>query len=219
MQIFQMQTEKLREALDDHDFVFVDGAVPTAPSEGATAVTNETYGYIPDRINDASQCRELLAGLVDYCAHSPQSFDGVMGFSEGGIVAAMLLLEDARRPFAGFKCGIFFSAALPLDPDVVRTDVVRCINPDVDGVVLRVPTALIAEEDLVRLRDRSPLAPLWCQEDAQEALVRVCDEGLREVVRHAQGHQVPGFKTTDGLLETLQAIERTIERAMDLFDQ
>lgn len=183
---------------------------------GISAITDETYGYIPDRITEASQCRDLLAGLVDYCIHSQRPFDGVMGFSEGGIVAAMLLVEDARRPFAGFKCGIFFSAALPLDPDVVRTDVVRCINPDTDGVVLHVPTALIVEENLVRLRDRSPLASLWCQEDAQKALVRICDERLREVVSHDRGHQVPGFKSTDGLLETLRAIERTIERAMDL---
>ena len=151
------------------------------------------------------------------CVRSQGPFDGVMGFSEGGIVAAMLLIEDARHPFVGFKCGIFFSAALPLDPDVVRTEVVRCINPDTDGVVLHLPTTLIVEENLVRLRDRSPLAALWCQEDAQEALVQICDERLREVVRHDLGHQVPGSKSMDGLLETLQAIERTIERAIDLF--
>lgn len=183
---------------------------------GATAVTDEFYGYMPDAITDASQCRDLVAGLVNY-VHSQGPFDGVMGFSEGGIVAAMLLIEDARHPFARFKCGIFFSAALPLDPDVVRSEVVRCIDPNVDGVVLHVPTALIVEENLVRLRDRSPLAALWAPEDAQEGLVRICDDGLREVVRHNLEHQVPGSKSTEGLPETLQAIQRTIERATDLF--
>jgi predicted esterase len=157
-----------------------------------------------------------LAGLVDY-VHSNGPFDGVMGFSEGGIMAAMLLVEDARRPFAGFKCGILFSAALPLDPDVVRTEILRCIDPDTDGVVLHIPTALIVEANLVRLRGQSPLAPLWCQKDAQEALVQICDEKLREVVRHDLGHQIPGSKSMDGFLETVQAIERTIERALDLF--
>ncbi|KAJ5375607.1 Serine hydrolase FSH [Penicillium concentricum] len=210
-----MQTAKICEVLDDHEFVFIDGSVPTEPSEGATVVTDEFYGYMPDVISEASQCRNLLAGLVDY-VHSNGPFDGVMGFSEGGIMASMLLIEDARHPFAGFKCGIFFSAALPLDPDVVRTEVLRCIDPEIDGVVLHIPTALIVEENLVRLRGRSPLAALWSQEDSQEALVRICDERFREVVRHDLGHQVPGSKSMEGFLETLQAIERTIERAGDL---
>ncbi|OQE34917.1 hypothetical protein PENCOP_c015G08415 [Penicillium coprophilum] len=213
--IFQMQTARICEVLDDHEFVFVDGSVPTEPSDGADVVTDEFYGYIPDTITEVSQCRDLLAGLVNF-VESNGPFDGVMGFSEGGIMAAMLLIEDARHPFAGFKCGIVFSAALPLDPDVVRTGVLRCIDPEIDGVLLHIPTTLIVEENLVRLRGRSPLASLWCQDDAQEALVRICDERLREVVRHDLGHQVPGSKSMEGFLETLKAIERTIERAFDL---
>lgn len=168
-------------------------------------------------IADASQCRDLVTGLVDY-VHSNGPFDGVMGFSEGGIIAAMLLIEDARRPFAGFQCGIFFSAALPLDPDVVHSGVVRCIDPDLDGVLLQVPIALIIEENLVRLRDRSPLAALWGPEDdAQEGLVRICEDSVREVVRLDLEHQVPGSKSMAGFPETLKAIQRTIERAIDMF--
>ncbi|KAJ5725082.1 Serine hydrolase FSH [Penicillium malachiteum] len=210
---------KIREALDDHEFVFIDGTILTEPFEGSAIITenSESYGYMPAVFTAASQGQDLVSRLVDYI-HTQGPFDGVMGFSEGGIIAAMLLIEDARHSFAEFKCGIFFSAALPLDPDVVRTGVLRCINPDTDGILLHVPTALIVEENLVRLRDRSPLAPFWYQEDAQEALVQICDESLREVVRLNLGHQVPGYKSSEGLRETLQAIERTIERADELFD-
>lgn len=178
-------------------------------------MTDEFYGYIPDPI-DTSQCRDLVVGLVDY-VQSQGPFDAVLGFSEGGVIAAMLLIEDARRPFAGFKCGIIFSSALPLDPDVARTDILRCIDPETDGVVIHVPIAVVVEENLIHLRSLSPLANLWRQEDAQEALVEICDEELREVVRLDIGHQVPGSKSSDGLPETVQAIERTIERAVDLF--
>ncbi|RJE22582.1 Serine hydrolase FSH1 [Aspergillus sclerotialis] len=216
--IFELQTdqpEKLREELHDHEFVFIDGAIPTEPSGGATAVADQFYGYISDPVN-TSQCRDLVAGLVDY-VQSEGPFDAVMGFSEGGVIAAMLLIEDSRHPFAGFKCGIFFSSALPLDPDVARTDSLRCIDPEADGVVIRVPITVVVEENLIRLRNLSPLANLWRQEDAQEALVQICDEDLREVVRLDIGHQVPGSRSRDGLLETVQAIERTIERAVDRF--
>ncbi|KAJ6031692.1 Serine hydrolase FSH [Penicillium herquei] len=216
--LFEIQTAKIREALDDHEFVFIDGTILTEACEGSAIMTDnsQSYGYMPAVLTAASQGQDLVSGLVDYI-HTQGPFDGVMGFSEGGIIAAMLLIEDARHPFTEFKCGIFFSAALPLDPDVVRTGVLRCINPDTDGVLLHVPTALIVEENLVRLRDRSPLAPLWCQEDAQEALVQICDERLREVVRLDLGHQVPGYKSSEGLRETLQAIERTIQRADEIF--
>lgn len=184
---------------------------------GAAAVTDEFYGYLPAVITDASQCRDLVTSLVDY-VQSNGPFDGVMGFSEGGIIAAMLLIEDSRHSFAGFKCGIIFSAALPLDPDVVRSEVVRCIDPDLDGVLLHVPTALIVEENLARLRGRCPLAALWGPgNDPQEGLVRVCADGVREVVRHDLEHQIPGSKSMAGFPETLKAIRRTIERAIDLF--
>ncbi len=77
-------------------------------------------------------------------AHGP--FDGVMGFSEGAVLATMLLVEDARRPFGNFRCGILFSAALPLDPDIVMSPggeglaPLRCLHPSIDGIVVNVPT-------------------------------------------------------------------------------
>ncbi|CAL5875103.1 uncharacterized protein PFLUO_LOCUS9407 [Penicillium psychrofluorescens] len=139
-----------------------------------------------------------------------------MGFSEGGTMAALLLIEDARHSFAGFKCGIFFSSAVPFDPDVVRTRHLRCIDPTIDGVVIHVPTAVIVEKNFARLRHLSPLDKLW--PDDEEALVSICAESVREVVRHDLGHHVPGSaSSTEGLTATLQAIERTIERASELY--
>ncbi|KAJ5815535.1 Serine hydrolase FSH [Penicillium riverlandense] len=210
-----MQTARIREELDEHEFVFIDGAVATTPSEGAAVVTNEFYGYIPNTTNDVGQYSDLVVGLVEY-VRSQGPFDGVMGFSEGGMMAALLLIEDARNSFAGFKCGIFFSAAVPFDPDVVRTRHLRCIDPTIDGVVVHVPTAVIVEKNFARLRHLSPLDKLW--PDDEEALVSICAEASREVVRHDLGHHVPGSaSTTEGLTATLQAIERTIERASELY--
>lgn len=143
-------------------------------------------------------------------------FDGVMGFSEGGIIAAMLLVEDSRQSFAGFKCGIFFSAAPPLDPDVVRGGILRCVDPDRDGgTLIQVPTAHIggSNECLERLSLLSPMAPLWCKSPAllRDALVRLCDDNYRQVFLHNRGHDIPGANSPKELSGVLRAIERTID--------
>jgi hypothetical protein len=129
-------------------------------------------------------------------------FDGVMGFSEGGLIAASVLLYDARHGIGNFRCGIFFSAATPYDVDLFMqfgTD--RVLEPGVDGVMIKVPTAHI-----------------WSDSDEQhprmgEKLARLCDEIVREEFVHHANHDVPGARDEEGLDEAVRTIERTIERA------
>ncbi|KAI0133843.1 serine hydrolase FSH [Xylariales sp. AK1849] len=220
--IFEMQTARLRQELDDHEFIFIDGPVATEPGPGANAVSDEYYGYFGSDFYDLDQHRELLAGLVDFVGtYGP--FDGVMGFSEGAVVAAMLLVEDERRPFGGFRCGVLFSAVPPLDPDGIASGVARCVDAATDGVVLSIPTAHIwsnggpMEEEHQRMR--SPLAAIWAQEaDAarlHESMVQLCDERNRQVCLHDLGHDVPGARSARGMSGAVRAIERTIEAARE----
>lgn len=128
-------------------------------------------------------------------------FDGLMGFSEGGGVAAFLLIEDARRPFGNFKCAIFFSAAAPFDPDALREGQVRVADVATDGVLINVPTA-----------------HMWSAVDDENAeharvVAGLSAEGLREEFVHRIGHDVPGSRSTEGLDEALRIIEHTIEKA------
>ncbi|KAK7752399.1 hypothetical protein SLS62_005552 [Diatrype stigma] len=219
--IFELQTARLREELQDHEFVFFDGPLLTEPGPGASAITDEYFAFIPeDASSDADQCQELVLGLVGFVRENGP-FDGVMGFSEGGITAAMLLVEDARKPFAHFQCGIFFSAGPPLDPDVVRTGVLRCVDPATNGPIIGIPTAHFygSNEDFPGLRVLSPLHPLytevWPELDERlcDRLVDLCDPGSREVLEHDLGHAVPGEKSTKAMSEALRAIQRTIDRA------
>lgn len=184
-------------------------------------------GYLEDP-TDASHYQDLIEGLRD-AAQSQGPFDGVVGFSEGGIVAATLLVEDARRPFAGFRCGIMFSAAPPLDPDDLREGIVRCMDPARDAVVVRVPTAHIysRETDAAASKGaagvggnlRSPLDDLWAEagwstpEQVHASLARLCDES--HVFVHDQGHQVPGSRSREALRGALRAIDRTIQSAQE----
>lgn len=211
--IFEMQTARIREALDDHEFVFIDGPITTVPAEGASAVTEEFYGYFEQEIT-VSSAKELVLNMIEFVENNGP-FDAVMGYSEGGIVAAMLLVEDARQFFAGFKCGILFSAAPPLDPDVVRGGILRSVDPDRDGILVHVPTAHIggSNDCLEQLIQLSPMAPLWSKSPAllHDALARLCDDKYRQEFLHSQGHDIPGANSPKELYGVLRAIERTID--------
>jgi len=167
-----------------------------------------------------SQYQELLDDLID-AVRMQGPFDGVMGFSEGGIVAATLLLEDARRPFANFRCGIFFSAAPPLDPDDLCSGIVRCLDPDQapTGTAINVPTAHIYSHESTGgtgiAKVQSPLQKLWSAagwstpEQIHSSLARVC--GNSQVFVHDQGHQIPGPRDPQALRGAIRAISRTID--------
>ena len=180
------------------------------------------YGYFGE-LSDLNQYQDLLDGLVD-AVQSYGPFDGVMGFSEGGIVAATLLVEDARRPFANFKCGILFSAAPPLDPDDLRAGIIRCLDPVRDGASIHVPTAHIFSHENspatgtgIASSVQSPLIGLWSKagwttpEQVHNSLARLCDSS--QVFVHDLGHQVPGPKNDQALRGALRAINRAIESA------
>ncbi|KAJ5093638.1 Serine hydrolase FSH [Penicillium angulare] len=214
-QIFEMQTAAIREEFTNHEFVFIDGIFPIEANNGATIVTGSSYGFLPSTVNDPREVRDAVAALADYVNYEGP-FDGVMGFSEGAIMAATLLVEDAKNSAMGLKCGIFFSGGLPLDPELLRGKCVRCVDPLTDGVAIHVPTAIVVEEDLDRLSCRSPLSDLWGQGDISWGLVGICEPSLREVVRHNIGHQIPSFKSPE-LNEILRAMERTIDRATELY--
>ncbi|KAI0837071.1 serine hydrolase FSH [Hypoxylon sp. FL0890] len=201
-QIFEMQTARIREALGrEHEFVFVNGTVPTDPDIGAEAIADEFFGYVTHNIE---QDQDLCDSMIEF-VEGQGPFDGIMGFSEGGTVGAMMLVEDARHgSFGGFKCAVFFSAAPPFDPDLIRSGVLKYVDPATDGVLLTIPTAHIwsqtAGADEIEVHQR---------------LSQLCDEKVREVFLHDLGHDVPGSKSDKGLAGTLRAIEHVIENAME----
>lgn len=167
--------------------------------KGAAALADEFYGFVGD---DVSGRQELLRGLSDV-VESCGPFDGLMGFSEGGTVAATILLEDAQNAsFGGLRYAVFFSAAPPFDVDALQAGVLRQLDPSVDGVSIPIPTAHIwssvAGADELKVH---------------ESLASVCDADCREVFHHNLGHDVPGAKSDEGVAGALRAIERTIEKA------
>ncbi|KAI1299583.1 serine hydrolase FSH [Xylaria venustula] len=199
--IFEMQTARIRQALGrSHQFVFANGNVPTPPDAGAAAISDEFYGYVG---NTSLEHKNLYNDLLDL-VNSQGPFDGLMGFSEGGAVAAWMLIENARHPFTfgSLKCAIFFSAAVPFDPDIIRTGHFKAIDPAIAGEVIEIPTAHVwsSENDI--------------NAEGAKSLASICDARVRETFLHSLGHNVPGSKyDSEALAGTLRIIERTIERA------
>ena len=108
--------------------------------------------------------------------HGP--FDGVVGFSEGGSLAATLLAEDqenARKglPNRSLKCGIFFSAYPPF-----TTDGKKLMLSDEFGEHIKVPTLhIMSASDIFYT--------------ASIALSKLCVEEQASIYEHSQGHMVP----------------------------
>lgn len=132
-----------------------------------------------------------------------------MAFSEGAAAAASLIIDYGRRtaahepsPFS-FRCAIFFCAANPIDPDAIKKGELVILNQARDGRIINIPTAHI-----------------WTRDDNVhpgfgQALMDICNVGLREEYIHDFGHIIPGAQSDAGVFETVRAIRRTLERAME----
>ena len=184
-----------------HTFEFVEGGIhyPAAPGEWPSCVPlclntvclrslNDDRGmagvatvfprdqyfayYDPTDPSSILQAIDDLAAYVS--AEGP--FDGVMGFSQGAALAAMLLArESAAEPF---RFAIFLCAGLPFCEASLRQGVLRHLDPKVDKEVIQVPTAHI-----VGSKDDALQASL--------AMKDLCVAGGRGLFDHRAGHEVP----------------------------
>ena len=132
-------------------------------------------------------------------------FDGVLGFSQGAILAATYLIQFSQnhpsRPLP-FQCAIFFSGGVPLDPQALGQGKLRQIDPKVTGALLKLPTANI-----------------WGRNDtawpgSSEVLCALCDDLNRNVYIHNGGHDIPGARAEEAVQGSVRAIRRAIDQAL-----
>ncbi|KAK3375713.1 serine hydrolase FSH [Lasiosphaeria ovina] len=231
--IFEQQTARVLESLRrDHEFVFINGPAPAEATAGSYllsemismngnvsveasgssvavpwATRDDVRGFWPLHGGGEADFRQLHHELAAFVhAHGP--FEGVMGFSEGGGVAASLLLAD-KGGTLGFKCAVLFCATVPLD---FGADGARPVGFFADDAAAAAAAAAL--EGAVRL----PSAHVYAASDAVSPGAGVKTmaffrEEAREQVVHALGHDVPGARSDEGVRETVRAIARTIERS------
>ncbi|KAJ9142374.1 Serine hydrolase FSH [Pleurostoma richardsiae] len=109
-------------------------------------------------------------------------FDGIIGYSEGAIVAATLLLHEQRRAKKGIqpmlKYAIFFAGWPPVDPE---SHVM--VLSDESEEMINIPTCHII----------GSLDPYL---HGSMALFNVCDPDTAYLFDHAKGHTLPRDKDT-----------------------
>ena len=193
---------------DNHEYDYVDGGVIWPPAPGIEEVfgkDGEYYTYfIPD---SAFGILSAVNYLADYIA-SEGPFDAVMGFSQGASLAATLILRNqeaksghpaSAHPQNPFKCAIFLSGQLPFDCADLERGKIRQLAPDIDNVVMEIPTAHFWGINDTLYPDASP------------KLCRLCAEGSRLEVTHMAGHGVPS--KGDELERMAVAFRETLHKA------
>ena len=136
LQIFQAQTAAFRAELSDFEFVFVQGTV--RHTEGNWSLYTREFSnlplytyYNPFDPESILQSERELEGIIA----NEGPFDGILGYSGGGALAAEVIAREAvNDPFAmepGIRFAIFINAASPLR--VLELDKVDISDEEVDA--------------------------------------------------------------------------------------
>ena len=169
----------------------------------------DTYYQYYDQFS-ATSMSAALSQLGTFLA-SEGPFDGVIGFSQGASLAATFLIDHALSQTHSsttsppFKCAIFFSGGKPLDPlTLSKCCALEFLDPTKTGPLIKLPTAHVWGRN----------DTLW--PGASETLCGLCEEDMRAVFVHDEGHDVPGARAKEAVQGAIRVIRRTVDRALGM---
>ncbi|RFU27066.1 hypothetical protein B7463_g9262, partial [Scytalidium lignicola] len=120
MKIFRMQTAGFRSLLDDIEFEFIEGRMPHTEGNWSLHTkdfaTSRLWGYYNPF--DPQDVLSAEYDIIDIAADEGP-FDGILGYSQGGTLAAQTILRHAQEnPYATpdelpFRFGVFFNSSTP----------------------------------------------------------------------------------------------------------
>ncbi|KAF2736978.1 hypothetical protein EJ04DRAFT_432072 [Polyplosphaeria fusca] len=203
-QVLEVQLSAVRYQLGDgHTYEFAQGTVPeeAAPEIPATVSPDAQYfGYFDQQSSES--CLAALNNLDRYL-QSEGPFDGLITFSQGGVLASTMLVRQARRVAhtSDLKVAVFFSGGIPANPGLLESGVIQPLEYESAGEVISIPTAHIMG------RTERGEVP-WPQK-----LVDLCRKEVRDVFVHEGGHEIPGIKDRAGVTGAVQVMRRAIWRA------
>ncbi|KAL4917378.1 serine hydrolase FSH [Aspergillus aurantiobrunneus] len=205
--ILEMQTAALRYELGDgHTYDYAEGlfTTPIAPEVESFVTGNET-GFSHFDLESSTGSLKPVQDLEDFVA-AEGPYDGVIAFSQGIVLASTLIIRNLQegKPVP-FKCAVFFSPVMGL-LDVEETSRAgRAVEIDASrssSTVMTLPTAVIwGSQDPYQVKARE-MVPLCAPEQ------------LSTFVHHG-GHEIPGSGANDAVIQSVNAIRRTIDRALD----
>lgn len=129
-----------------------------------------------------------------------------MAFSQGAGLAASLMIKKIRqdriqqRLYPMFKFAVFFCGGVPIDPGEFRL-----MDFKHDGELIEIPTAHIWGEADRLYPSFGPVLSHLCKRG-----------GMREIYIHGGGHEIPGPHALDAVAKVVDAVNRTIDRAVSI---
>lgn len=152
-------------------------------------------------------CMKAVSDLATYVSEEGP-FDGVMAFSQGAGLAAVLLVQqmqhDPRLAASSplFRCAIFFCGAVPEDPRSLQgSHPRRLLRWESDGELIMIPTVHVWGANDMLYPDFGPV------------LSRLCTASHRDDLVHDGGHEIPGAKNPLVVERVARLIKRCIARA------
>ena len=188
-------------------FHFVEGDVDSVPGPGISGFYDGpyySYYRFPRSISDNGTDGESLLSAYDRLqdvVDEEGPFDGVLGFSHGGTLAAGFLIHRAKlypQELPLFRCAIFINSLPPFRMDPGGDPV---IDPDLEGYI-NIPTVSIggAEDPLLEYS----LALYW-----------LCNPSISTWVVHSKGHDIPADTKNVSVIAT--AIRKLAVQALAIW--
>lgn len=132
------------------------------------------------------------------------SFDGVIGFSQGAALAAMLMIRrqssTSSESDEPFRFAVFICAAVPHKEASLRRGMVEFLDPATDGEPVKVPTTNIVGGKDPHVANGITLSHL-------------CQDRGKVLSDHEGGHDIPRHPK-DITAQMAQAILDTIQKAL-----
>jgi predicted esterase len=179
-----------------HTYDFVEGtySAPLAPELRQFFPSEDAYfNYFElDSVESMSRALDHLEKFLEL--EGP--YDGVIAFSQGAcLVATYLIQQKLRHPQKPlpFKCAIFFSGAIPLDPEAL-------------------------EQGSRDLMAGLPTAHIWGRNDTlwpgtSDVLYALSDAKLSSIFLHDEGHSIPAARSKQAVSGSVKSIRRAVDRA------
>ncbi|KAF4443748.1 DUF341 domain-containing protein [Fusarium austroafricanum] len=200
--VLEMQTSALRHQLghsQSHKYEYVDGAEPNKPAPGLEAFIHPEESFAYYNPKSAESVLAAIDDLSEYIAEEGP-FDGVLGFSQGASLAAMIIARARHSNPAPFQFAIFFCAGLPYCEKALSLGKLKMLRvEDTKGPVIHVPTANIFGK-------KDP------DVSAAKALADLCQPWGRVVLDHGAGHEIPRVPV-DIVDDMARAVEKVVTKA------
>lgn len=159
-------------------------------SKSPEQICRESTQFVSKQTFRASLVRSLA--FLNKVIDEEGPFEGVIGYSEGAIMASSLLYERMQRHVENFKCAVFFCGMPPFYPDGSKV-----MLSDVYGEIFQIPTCHILGTD-------DPLIGRCL------ALYNLCSPSSRVLLETGANHMISWDENN------LREVPRAVRRALSL---